>query len=116
MKMHPRQKKGLSYLTKYYSEAFLNNTPSSSGVTSRSGGNTDVKSHHDNRGNSFFGVSTGSSSASGELRFPSSVRRKLSFYPAMTPHSVYIGPWSRVSSSGSGSSGRSPTMRLRWGK
>lgn len=119
--MHPREKKGLSYLTKYYSEAFLNNTPSSGGVTNRSGGggsgNTNAKSLlPDSNTNSFFGVSNGGSSASGELRFPSSVRRKLSFYPAMTSHSVYIAPWSRVSSSGGASGGRSPTMRLRWGK
>lgn len=112
MMVPTRGKKGLSYLTKYYSEAFLNNTPNSGGGGASSG----AQSHHPDSSNQFFGVGLGiGSSASGEHRFPSSVRRKLSFYPPMTSHSGFMAPWSR-SSTGTASSGRTSSMRLRWGK
>ncbi|CAL8073805.1 unnamed protein product [Orchesella dallaii] len=70
MMVHPRRKKGLSFLSKYYSQAVLNNNTNS---------------------NSVFGINVGTSS--GEQRFPS-VRRKLSLYPPLT----LMNPWSRTGS------------------
>lgn len=107
--LQPKVKRGLSYLTKYYSEAFLNNYPGNSGGGGgrRGGGTSYVKSsaqskHDSNSSSQFYGTSQ-------ENGF-SSVRRKLSLYPPLVSSTGFMAPWSR----GQGS-GRS-TMRLRWGK